>query len=95
MITFTDGWREEQIHQEIMKNLQTENEMLIFNGLKPKLEIVDDGWNCNLGEWPHYIEGTGATIAQAISDFVQQYYRHNPSKKQIEDAVKQAYPNSF
>lgn len=86
MITFNDGWREEQIHQEIMQKLSIEIKMLIFSTLKPKLEIVDDGWNCSYGEWPNYFEGIGSTPERAIADFTKNFFTHKPSKKQMEDA---------
>jgi hypothetical protein len=83
MITFSDGWREDSIQAEISNQISIEMQMNIFGTLKPKLTIIDDGWNCCYGEWPHCFEGTGKTPAQAISDFVNQYFNHKPSIDQI------------
>lgn len=83
MITFADGWREEQVHSDMMKKISIDMEMKIFATLKPKLSIIDDGWNCKYGDWPHCFEGRGLTPASAISDFVSQYFTHKPSPDQM------------
>lgn len=75
MITFTDGWREEQIHLETMELLNLKKQEAIINIMKPTIKQDGNQWCVISGEMPEsYIAGFGDTVHDAVSDFVKNYY---------------------
>lgn len=82
MITFQDGWREEDIHSEISKTQSLAQYREVFQMLQPSIEIDGNQWCVIWGTMPEkYIAGFGDTLSQAVSNFYNDYLNQKVSAK--------------
>ena len=73
-ITFTDGWREDQVHQDLMIVIQHQKEREVFQMLSPRIEKDGNQWCVIWGQMPeNYIAGFGDTLYQAVASFYSEY----------------------
>lgn len=70
-----DHFRGSAIADEILNNLDDERQLQIISHLQPKLGKDGNKWIYILGEMPvDYLAGWGDTPAQAMADFVKNFY---------------------
>lgn len=76
MLTLTgQHYSENAIIEGVHTTMELEQQKHVFQMLNPRLEIDGNQWCCIWGAMPElYIAGFGDTPAQAIRNFVSDYY---------------------
>jgi hypothetical protein len=75
IMTFQDGWREDQVHGVMMEAYEQQKRFVIINGLGAKLSRDGNQFCFIVGDMPeHTVVGFGETVAKAAIDFEHNYY---------------------
>lgn len=83
--TLMDSFYQQRIYEQVMSNLSTEEDMIFFKSLKPKLYKDGDKWCCLYGENIQVgIVGFGGKPIDAIRKFNQEMYREENTEEKKE-----------